>query len=94
MKNNKYLLFGPVQLLVVHEPEDDLEDVDGLPGVLVLGLGEERGGDWLAFHLPEVALEVHARDLRKNDLNSIPHCGRRVQVPLQIGLLKGQKKST
>ena len=52
------LLPRSAEVVVVHEPEDQLEDGEGLLVVRLLALAQERCLDRLALHLPQVRLEV------------------------------------
>ena len=62
-----YLFLSSVQVVIVHEPEDELEDGQRLVEVGVLVLGKERGLDRLALHAPEVSLEVDIGKLEQRN---------------------------
>lgn len=57
-ESQSHLLLSPAEVVVVHEPEDELEDGQRLVVVALLRLGQERRLDRLALHLPQVRLEV------------------------------------
>ncbi len=59
-----YLFFSSVEVCVVHEPEDEFKDGQGLVVVALLRLGQERGLDRLPLHLPQVRLEINVRPLK------------------------------
>ena len=62
-----YLFFPSTEVGIIHEPEDELEEGQGLVVVALLWLGQERGLDGLTLHLPQVGFEVDVGPLQETE---------------------------